>query len=38
MGSDYRFLTVWRVAGTVREVMAVWVTPSRFPGGGRRCT
>ena len=23
MGSDYRFLTVWRVAGTVQEVMAV---------------
>ena len=23
MGSDYRFLTVWRVAGTVEEVQAV---------------
>jgi len=23
MGNDYRFLTVWRVAGTVHEVMAV---------------
>jgi len=23
MGNDYRFLTVWRVAGTVQEVMAV---------------
>lgn len=31
MGSDYRFLTVWRVAGTVQEVMAVLSDDESLP-------
>ena len=31
MGSDYRFFTVWRVAGTVHEVMAVLSESESLP-------
>ena len=38
MGSDYRFLTVWRVAGTVDEVMDVLADAESLPRWWPRST